>query len=305
MTTGTTAEKPLLEPLCRGVYAYLQAPGGWCVNNAGIISDDGVTVLIDTVATERRAKLLRQAVVSVAGLPSMVVNTHHHGDHVFGNAVFTPPATVVGHEGTRAETIESGFGLKQLWPGVDWGDLPLRPATLTFKDTLTLHVGGLTVELIHVGPAHTANDTVAWLPDEGVLFAGDVVMSGATPFCLMGSVEASIGAVERLRRLGPRVVVPGHGPVAGPEIFHQNEAYLHWVLGLSREGFARGRTPAEITARAELGEFAGLLDSERLAGNVFRACHELAGAPPGAPIDILTGFTEMISFHGGLPLCHA
>lgn len=304
MTTETTVD-PQLEQLCPGIHAYVQAPGGWCLNNAGIIADDGVTVLVDTAATQRRASRLREAVVSVAGVPSVVVNTHHHGDHVFGNAVFSPPATVIGHELTRPETIESGFGLKQLWPNVDWGDLPLRPATLTYRDMMTLHVGRLRVELIHIGPAHTTNDTVAWVPDEGILFAGDILMSGVTPYCLMGSVAGTLDAVRQLRRLGARVIVPGHGPVGGPEILDQNEAYLEWVLRLSRDGFRQGLTATQITARADLGQFDGLLDSERVSGNVYRACHELAGAPAGAPIDILTGFTDMVSYHGGLPRCHA
>jgi cyclase len=294
-----------LEQLGPGIHAYVQAPGGWCVSNAGIICDEGTTVLIDTVATERRTRCLRDAVMSVAGPPSVVVNTHHHGDHVFGNALFAPPATVVGHELTRSETIESGFGLRQLWPAVDWGGLPLHPATLTFRDMLTLNVGRLRVELIHVGPAHTTNDSVAWLPDDGVLFAGDVLMSGATPFCLMGSVGGSLAALRRLRELAPAVIVPGHGPVAGPEIFGLNEAYLEWVLRLSRDGLDQGLTAAQIAAEAELGEFASLLDCERVSGNVYRACHELAGAAPGAPIDILAGFAEMVRYHGGLPECHA
>ena len=72
---------------------------------------------------------------------------------------------------------------------VDWGELEHAPPTLTFADRLDVYVDDLLVELHHIGPpAHTTGDVVAWLPEESVLFAGDLVFNGGTPFVLMGSV---------------------------------------------------------------------------------------------------------------------
>ncbi|MGI9002129.1 MAG: MBL fold metallo-hydrolase [Pseudonocardia sp.] len=68
---------------------------------------------------------------------------------------------------------------------------------LTFRDAVTIHAGELCLEVFHVGPAHTTNDVVVWVPERRVLFAGDIVMSGVTPFCLMGSIQGSLRAVER------------------------------------------------------------------------------------------------------------
>ena len=115
---------------------------------------------------------------------------------------------------------------------------PFQPArsTLTFADTLTLHAGELEVQLIYVGPAHTTNDVVAWIPSRGILFAGDVVMSGVTPFCLQGSISGSLAAVERLRALDANTVVAGHGPVGGPEILDGTESYLRWLSGVAKAG---------------------------------------------------------------------
>jgi cyclase len=303
MDTTTVAE-PALQEVADGVFAYLQPDGGWCLNNAGVIAGGGTAVLVDTAATQSRARRLRDTVATIA-VPDLLINTHHHGDHVFGNALFAPPATIVAQELTRAEMIEAGFGLRKLWPAVDWGDLPLVLPTLTFRDALTIHVGDLRLEVQHVGPAHTTNDVVVWVPDRGVLFAGDVVMAGATPFCLMGSVEGSLRAIERLRELGAQTIVAGHGPVSGPEIFDVNESYLRWVLRLATEGVRVGRTPLQAARGADLGEFAQLLDAERLAGNLYRAYQELGGAAPGAPVDVLAGFQEMVAYHGRLPDCHA
>ena len=296
-----------LEPLGDGVFAFVQQGGGWCVSNAGVVVGDSIAVVVDTAATQARASKLRDAVTAVAGgRPRLLVNTHHHGDHVFGNALFAPDATIVAHERARAEMIEAGFGLRQLWPDVDWGGLPLTPPTLTFRDAVTIHAGELRIELLYVGiPAHTTNDVVAWVPDRSVLFAGDVVMSGVTPYCLMGSVDGSLRAIDRLRALGPRTVVSGHGPVTGPEVFDATEAYLRWVRGVAQDARRSGLSPLAAARGADLGQFAALVDSERLVGNLHRVYAELDGMPAGTPLDVLASFREMAEYHGGLPACHA
>lgn len=297
---------PTLQQVANDVFAYIQPNGGWCLSNAGLVRGAGGSALIDTAATEIRARRLRGEVARVipAG-PDLLVNTHHHGDHVFGNALFSPPATIVGHERMREEMIESGTGLRQLFPDVDWGETRLAPPTLTFRDTITIHAGDIRLELIHVGPAHTTNDVVVWLPEREVLFTGDVVMNGATPFCLMGSIEGSLRAIDRLRGLGARTIVTGHGPVSGPEVFDVTESYLRWVQRLTEETVPEGRSPLDAARSADLGEFADLLDTERLVGNLHRARAEYDGRPLGEPIDVLTGFQEMVAYNGGRPACFA
>jgi cyclase len=288
------------------VYAYVQPDGGWCLSNAGLVVGERGAVLVDTAATLRRARRLRQEVLAVTRRPpNVVVNTHHHGDHVFGNQVFAGHATVVAHELARTEILRAGLGLTQIWPDVDWGDIELVPPSLTFRDALRVDLGPSTVELLYVGPAHTTNDVVAWLPERGVLFSGDVVLAGATPFCLMGSIEGSLAAIGRLRALGATTVVPGHGPVAGPEVFDDTEEYLRWIQDLAAAGAEAGRSPLETARAADLGAFAKLLDSERLVGNLHRAYAELAGGPHGEDLDVLGPFQEMAAYHGGLPTCHA
>jgi len=195
--------------------------------------------------------------------------------------------------------------MRQLWPHVEWGDTPLTLPTLTFRDALTLHTGGPRVELFDVGPAHTAHDVVAWVPEREVLFTGDVVWSEVTPYVLMGSVTGSLRALERLRALRPRVVVPGHGPVGGPELLDFTESYLRLIGRLAEEGRRDGLTPLQAAERAELGDFAKLVDAERLVGNLHRAYAEQQGLPPGARLDVVESFKEMVAFHGGLPACHA
>ncbi|MFG2428240.1 MBL fold metallo-hydrolase [Streptomyces sp. NPDC048590] len=308
----TTAHAPRvappgrLLPVAEDVYAFVQPEGGWCLNNAGLIAGAGRSVLVDTAATEARTRRLQQEVARIVpDGPDYVVNTHFHGDHTFGNGRFAPRAVIVAHEGTRSDTEEAGLGLRHLWPDVEWGETPLTLPTLTFRDELVLRGDGPCTELLHVGPAHTANDVVAWVPERGVLFTGDVVWSGVTPYILMGSVSGSLRALERLRSLGPSVVVPGHGPVGGPELIDETEAYLQLLRGLAEDGLRRGLSPLRAAREADIGAFAGFLDAERLVGNLHRAYAELDGLAPGARIDVAASFKEMVAFHGGLPACHA
>jgi cyclase len=296
-----------LTEVADGVYAFVQPDGGWCLNNAGlVVGDEGRSVLVDTAATESRARRLREEVLHRTGTPPRtLVNTHFHGDHTFGNHLF-PEAVVVAHERTRSDMAAAGLHMTSLWPDVCWGDIELALPEITYRDALTLHAGGVRVELLHLGPAaHTTNDTAVWLPEQRVLFTGDLVMSGVTPFCVMGSVDGSLDALDRMRRLDALVVVPGHGPVGGPEVLDANEAYFRWLRDLARQGVAEGATPLELARATGPGPFAGLLDAERLVPNLHRAYAEERGAAPGERLDIPALFQEMTQYHGGLPACRA
>ncbi|WP_405981445.1 MBL fold metallo-hydrolase [Streptomyces sp. NBC_00158] len=302
-----TVEEPYVVQPAAGVYAYVQPDGGWCLNNAGWISDGGRTLLVDTAATERRALALRDALAaSGAPLPRTVVNTHHHGDHTYGNAVFAPGAVIVGHDNARAEQLAAGHQLELIWPATDFGAIEITAPDLTYGDRLTLHVGDTEVRVIHPGTAHTTGDSVVWLPRQRVVFTGDLVFAGGTPFLAMGSLAGSLRALELLRSLGAETVVPGHGPLTDASAYDATERYLRYVAELAEEGREKGLTPLEVARGADLGEFAAWRESERLVANLHRAYAELAGEPEGAPLDIMAVLRDMTVMNGGTPiLCHA
>lgn len=301
-----TVEKPYAVQPAAGVYAYVQPDGGWCLNNAGWVGDGGQTLLVDTAATERRALALREAVLAAGSpLPRTVVNTHHHGDHTYGNAVFAP-ALIVGHDNARAEQLAAGHQLELIWPATDFGAVEITPPDLTYNDRLTLHVGDTEVRVLHPGVAHTTGDSVVWLPAQRVVFTGDLVFAGGTPFLAMGSLAGSLRALELLRSLDAETVVPGHGPLTDPAAYAATERYLRYVEELARDGRGRGLTPLETARGADLGEFAAWRESERLVANLHRAYAELAGEPEGAPLDIMAVLRDMTVMNGGTPLlCHA
>ncbi|MFF1410763.1 MBL fold metallo-hydrolase [Streptomyces sp. NPDC058289] len=301
------AEEPYVVQPAPGVYAYVQPDGGWCLNNAGFVTGGGRTLLVDTAATERRALALRAAVLAAgAPLPRTVVNTHHHGDHTYGNGVFAPEALVLGHENARSEQLAAGRQLELIWPATDFGALDITAPDLTYGDRMTLHVGETEVRVLHPGVAHTTGDSIVWLPEQRIVFTGDLVFAEGTPFLAMGSLAGSLRALELLRSLGAETVVPGHGPLTDPGAYEATERYLRYVAELAQEGRAKGLTPLEAAREADLGEFAGWRESERLVANLHRAYAELAGEPEGVPLDILAVLRDMTVMNGGTPiLCHA
>ncbi|WP_343034590.1 MBL fold metallo-hydrolase [Streptomyces sp. 769] len=277
------------------------------MNNAGLIASGRDSVLVDTAATAERAGKLRAAVAStIGGPPKAVVNTHHHSDHTFGNFLFAENTVVVGHWLTRAETAATGLAIQGLWPEVDWGEISVRLPDVTFSEQLVLHAGELRVELHHLTTAHTTNDTVVWVPERKVLFAGDIVLSGVTPFCLMGSVEGSLRTIAWLRGFGAETVVCGHGPVASTAVLDENERYLRWIQRCSAGGMAAGLTPLELARELDLGEFADWLDPERLVANLHRGYAERHGSGVlGEPLDVRAVFGDMTQLNGGHPRCEA
>ncbi len=292
-----------------GIYAYVQPDGSWYLNNAGFLVDRGGVISIDTVATEARARAYLGAISAITDRPvRTLVNTHHHDDHTFGNCLL-PGATIVGHERCREQVLAEGPGTNRgIWTDIEWGDLEVSPPFLTYRTGVTLWSGDLRCEVSYVGTAaHTTNDSIIHIPERRVLFTGDLLFSGGTPFALGGSVAGSIRVLEEVvRPLAPRTIVPGHGPVCGPEAIDTALGYLRFVQDVARQGTEAGLTPLEAAREGGPGPYGDLLDPERLVGNLHRAYAELAGAEPGARIDTERALRDMVAYNGGRPLsCHA
>jgi cyclase len=298
--------EPLLEEVSPGVFSYVQPDGTWWINNTGFLLGPQGVISIDTCSTERRTRAYARAIGSVTNAPvRAVVNTHHHGDHTFGNCLF-PAAAIIAHERTRAEAVAAGPPADlPFWDGPDWGELTLDPPFVTYAEEIALHSGDLRAEVRFVGTAaHTTNDSIVWIPERSVLYCGDLIFNGGTPFVLMGSVAGAIEVIENvIRPLGASVIVPGHGPVfRDQEPIDATLGYLRFVLDTAGRGRRAGLSPLEAATRADLGQFAAWPDAERLVGNLHRAYAELDGAPPGAPVDIVTALSEMVAYNGGAPL---
>lgn len=251
--------------------------------NVGVVVDGDALVVVDANfgwAAER----IVPALGATFGLPiSHVANTHHHVDHSLGNDVFVRAgATVVGAAGQRAELLATGpdDALVQVGERLD----SFSPATLEFDRTLTFPRSGL--ELHAVPPAHTACDLVAWVPADSVLFVGDLAVNwehGNNFSDGSADVDGWLRALEWCLAREPRVVVPAHGRVGGPEVLQRQHAFITAIWAAASEAVASGRPgiPA-ATSRRLLDEHPGLaVDVETLA-EMAEAMVEVAGRPSGA-----------------------
>ncbi len=302
----TVPGRPEVHEVSAGIYAYVQPDGTWWINNTGFLAGPQGVISIDTCSTQRRTEAYRAAIAAVTPDPvRTVVNTHHHGDHTFGNCLFGG-AAIVAHERAREEAIAFGPPRElPFWDGPDWGDLRLDPPFVTFTDEITLHVGDLRAQVRHVGTAaHTTNDSIVWIPERSVLFCGDLIFNGGTPFLLMGSVAGAVEVLETVvAPLGAQTIVPGHGPVFGDRgPIDETLDYLGFVLDVAARSLDAGVSPLEAARSTDLGRFAAWPDAERIVGNLHRAHAELDGAPRGGPIDIVAALSDMVAYNGGAPL---
>ncbi|GAA2012118.1 MBL fold metallo-hydrolase [Nocardiopsis rhodophaea] len=300
-----------LVELVPGVHAWVQPDGSWWINNAGVVRGDGggEALVIDTCCTADRTRRFLAAVRrAVGGAPlRFALNTHMHGDHTYGNYLLPQETTVIAHEATRAGMLADPFieGCPPVWqPTPDWSGARLRTPTLTVADALTLHLGGRRVELRHPGhSAHTRGDMVAWLPDERVLFTGDLVFHQVTPLVLMGSLQGARRSVEWLGDFEPDHIVPGHGGLLGAGAFGTvlaaHDRYYRFIQETAAWGRAEGLSPLEAANGAELGEFAAWHDPERVVLNLHLAYAEADGAEP----DLLAAFADAVTYNGGPLRC--
>jgi glyoxylase-like metal-dependent hydrolase (beta-lactamase superfamily II) len=239
-----------------------------------------------------------------------VVNTHHNGDHAWGNQLFAR-AEIIGHRKCAAAFGRERPELMQMLRGqggsddpvmrdlaaklADWDftGIELTPPTTLLDDRLDLDLDGLRVELRWVGPAHTAGDVIVHLPRERVVFTGDVLFRLCTPIGWDGTFDGWLAALDTIVALDPAVVVPGHGPLCGVEGPREMRAYLVYVRDEASRGFEAELSVVDTAKRIDLGPYAGWTEPERIVFQVERAYRELRGEAWDAPLDVNVLFAGM------------
>jgi glyoxylase-like metal-dependent hydrolase (beta-lactamase superfamily II) len=200
--------------LAPGCYAYT-AEGD--PNTGVIIGDDGVMVL-DTQATPLMAQDVIARIRTVTDKPiKYVVLTHYHAVRVLGASAYNAAAIIASKDTydliveRGAQDMASEIGrFPRLFQGVD--SVPgLTWPTIVFEGELTIWMGGLEVRLMQLGAGHTKGDTIAWVPQHKVLYSGDLVEFGATPYTGDAHLEEWPATLDRLQALGPEKLVPGRG----------------------------------------------------------------------------------------------
>mgnify|MGYP001167562644 FL=1 len=277
-----------LQEIADNVFAYVHNGVGWDICNSGFIVGDDSVMVIDAMMVASMVDPYLEEIRKVTDKPIRhVVNTHHHVDHSFGNQFYLP-AEVVSHQGCREAMLARGADVNMLneqFPQYreDWAKTQLNPATITYQDKMNVHLGGRVVELLHPGPAHTYGDTMVYLPQDKVLFSGDVAFHYLTPLARDGHVSNWIKVADGIfKHLDVTTLMPGHGPVSDKEVFSKTLRYLRLIRRASQLHFNRGSSVEETSRAIRLGEFADWVEPERIIINVNRLFQEFRGELPKA-----------------------
>jgi glyoxylase-like metal-dependent hydrolase (beta-lactamase superfamily II) len=190
-------------------------------SNAGfVVTDDGV-VVVDVLGTPALGNALLQAIRKVTPKPiRRVILTHYHADHFYGLQPFKAAGAEIWAHRAALEYFANGEAerrreqrARDLFPWVD-ESMPLVRADRWLGERTEFSLGGLRFEVHHLGPAHSPEDVIVVVPQEGVVFGGDILTAGRIPFVGEADSKQWLARIERLLALEPRVMVTGHGEVS-------------------------------------------------------------------------------------------
>jgi cyclase len=290
--------EPGVKQLAPNVYACIQAKATWFWNNAGFIVGSEYVIVIDSLATVGLTGEFLKEIRKITDKPvRYLINTHHHGDHIWGNHVFRG-ATVISHSYCRREATETPMMdpdlLNAVFTDFDFRGIAVTPADITFDSQLTLHMDGREIRLIHLGPGHTAGDIIVHLPGDGIVFASDLIFLHSTPLGMEGSFAGWLNNLHSLANMDVHTYVPGHGPVCDMEGLNLCRDYLLLVQTEARKRFDKGMTPDEAARGFPLGQFRQWPDRERILANVERLWREFRGEDPTTSrLDTIDVFSRM------------
>ena len=268
-----------IEEVAPKVYAYIQAFGELGVSNAGLLLDRSGNMAVDALMVPSMTKRFLAAIRKLSKRPvSRLVNTHHHIDHSGGNFLFRG-AEVVSHTACRDEMVRSGIAVEAYQQRIprfakEFPRLKPKPPTVTFEERLVFHQSGREIELRHLGPAHTFGDAFVYLPQDKLLFAGDLAFYYVTPLAFQGHVGNWIKVADRLLKLDVETIVPGHGPIGGKKELREMRAYLALVRREAKKRFRLGMTEEQAARDVKLGVYASWREPERILPNIMRLYQE-------------------------------
>ena len=293
-----------LHDLGNGCYAYLQPDGSWGWSNAGLVADSGESLLVDTLfdlkLTGEMLEAARRAEPKAAGRIGTLVNTHSNGDHTFGNQLVGGAEIIASracaeemlHDGgarVLAEnkrnidpSTEVGAFMAEIMGRFDFEGIEVTMPTLTFDGELTRRVGNKTVRLIEVGPAHTRGDVLAYVPEDRVIFTGDMLFINGHPIIWAGPVGNWIKACHLMMDLDIETVVPGHGPITDKRGVAAVKGYFQYISREARRRYDAGMPLFEAAQDIALDDYDSWGDAERIVVNVAALYREFSGGAPAS-----------------------
>jgi cyclase len=303
-----------LERISAGVYAAIANPTGFALCNSGIVDLGGASLVFDSMLTPMAGAHLRHAARRATGQdPTWVVNSHWHGDHIWGNSAF-PESHVVSTRKVRREILRRSRhqfdDCRRSFPKeIELLDAPnsttprnevprlrawfqgvlqtppnhrIVPPDVTFEEVLELEGSRRSIQLITYGGGHSPSDVFAYLPEERIIFAGDLAMVGLHPSLSDGWPDRWRLILRRMSRLGVDRVLPGHGPVAPGQTLHTVESYLHDVSRIAEREWRHGTNLRKLREHPIPQRYSGWEFTVMFPGNLARA-YQLARSASARP----------------------
>jgi cyclase len=265
-----------------GVYAHI---GGNGQTNFGLVTTNGKPVVIDNDIRVQDKFLtgMRKVTRKDAGL---VLNTHHNFDHTSDNGYYAARGAVsFGVDLVREEMereFNSGNWVKQMdgrGPKVKHliGKLDITPPTVTFEEQIDIRYGGRLFQMIYIGHCHTKGDTVVWMPEEGVLFSGDLLTYRTQPVNRLGNFMNWIPALSLLKKFPVKYVVPGHGPLPprGSAVIDENKTFLTRLKTRTEAALKKEGTPVKASKAVRMPEYIKWFRAGNVEPNALKMAKDL------------------------------
>jgi cyclase len=283
-----TGDRPEFRKLADGVYAYIGKLND--ANAMAIVTSQGV-IVVDTGNNNPDARALLTDIQSVTNQPvRYVVITQNHGDHIGGTPLFSPPATVILHERVAAQ-----WAAMQSYQINSWRKrFPERAEALrnvnpidtvvTFRDHMSLHLGGRDIELLYVDDMYNPGDVAVWLPKEGVLHASFAGYKDRHPDIRPdyshGTTSGMLKQLDAYIALKPKIVIPAHGPLGDVRDLEAMVDYLVLARHKVRDMMERGQALPAIEKAFNMAEFKDWDRTEHLSWTADTIYRELQGEGP-------------------------
>ena len=239
---------------------------GFNANAGFVVTPDGV-VVFDALGTPALGQRFADLIATTTKQPvKRVIVSHYHADHFYGLQAFKQPGVEVwAHDfvrdylATDAPAARLAERRQSLFPWVNDLTRVVAPDRFVAEDTV-FKLGGLTFHVMHAGPAHTPEDLMMMVEEEGVLFVGDLMFTGRIPFVADADVSSWIKAIDRVLEFKPRIVVGGHGPESANAMadLAQTRDYLAYLRGQISTAFDDGLDFDTAYRRIDWSRFSGL-----------------------------------------------
>ena len=281
---ATEINSELVE-LAPNVYAWLQreaeGQSNLSVSNFGVVVGPESMLAIDAGGGPEHARNFLKATAFLNKPYDRVVITHEHPDHIVGLTQFPEGIEVIAQEETRERMVAMGqpatpayWATNPAWARPDDVNRVILP-TVTFKDRMSVYYGDLRVDFVWPGRAHTSGDALVYVPQEKIVFMGDIGFFEVTPLNGSGYIGDWIKVCDDLLA-DPNVdiIVPGHGPVGGKNELQDMRDYLALLYRAGKRQFEAGVSAGRAAAELDLGKYATWTDADRLPANMARLYSE-------------------------------